>query len=178
MQDRATKLLELLDTHSRTLHSLLLRLTLRHDIAEDLMQELFIKLSDSQAFDKAANHLAYACRTAINLAFDWRRKNRPALCPPTQSDYLGSHENSPLSKLIQSEQIQQILNAMEKLKTTSRQICVLHYIQQESYQDIARQLGKTPHQTRALCAKALTKLRKLLDHDQMRLSDKETRHDQ
>ena len=44
MRDRQTELLELLDKSGANLYALLTRLTLREDVAEELMQELFTQL--------------------------------------------------------------------------------------------------------------------------------------
>ena len=67
------ELLELLDRSGAELYALVTRLTLREDIAEELMQDLFIKLKNSRGAARVANLDAYARRAAINLAFDWRR---------------------------------------------------------------------------------------------------------
>ncbi|MHC4757147.1 MAG: RNA polymerase sigma factor [Planctomycetota bacterium] len=67
------KILELLDESGPSLYALLTKLTLNQDAAEELMQELFIKLNNSKVFQKANNSDAYAHRAAINLALDWRR---------------------------------------------------------------------------------------------------------
>ena len=47
MSSRQKELLELLDKSGADLYALLTRLTLREDVAEELMQELFIKLKGS-----------------------------------------------------------------------------------------------------------------------------------
>ncbi|MFC1781757.1 RNA polymerase sigma factor [Planctomycetota bacterium] len=75
MRERHKELLDLLDSSGAWLYTLLTRLILREDAAEELMQELFIKLTNSRGFVKSENKGAYARRVAINLAFDWRRKN-------------------------------------------------------------------------------------------------------
>jgi len=64
-------LLAMLDRSGPHLHVLLTRLTLREDVAEELMQELFLKLSRSDGFRRAHDPVAYACRAATHLAFDW-----------------------------------------------------------------------------------------------------------
>lgn len=74
MSDRRTELLELLDRSGAGLHALLTRLTLRPDVAEELMQELFLKLSAAKDQGGIDCWHAYARRTAINLAFDWRHR--------------------------------------------------------------------------------------------------------
>ena len=76
MKDRPLNLLELLDRAGPSLHVLLTRLTLRQDVAEELMQELFIRLHNSRSFIRTAKPSAYAFRTAVNLAMDWRRRKK------------------------------------------------------------------------------------------------------
>lgn len=155
------ELLEFLDKSGAELYALLTRLTLREDVAEELMQELFIKLSRSSGLKKAANWDAYARRAAINLAFDWRRgRRRAALQQLEQVPEPASNDDSPLAKLIHSEQLAETLDAIARLKRASREALIRRYIQQESYEHIAEQMGRTSHQVRALCSRAVHHLRR------------------
>ena len=163
MENRQRQLLELLDTSGAALYALLTRLTLREDVAEELMQDLFVKLSNTRRLDKIHNWGAYAHRAAINLAFDWQRRQKRTLLSLENAGEPGSGEGSPLGNLIHAEELQETLNAIGQLRKTPRQVLVMRYIQQESYESIAEQLGKTPHQVRALCSKALGNLRRILD---------------
>jgi len=173
LQERHKELLELLDKSGASLYTLLTRLTLRKDIAEELMQELFIKLSNSRGFKKCISRDAYARRAAINLAFDWRRKFRQKLEFPAEVCEPVSYENSPLSKLIRNEELEEILDAIGRLNSSWRQALVMRYIQQQSYDDIAEQMEKTPHHVRALCSKALNRLRDILGTNQQKATEKE-----
>ena len=65
LTERQRKVAELLETSGARLHGLLARLTLREDIAGDLMQELFIRLLQSKEFERAADPFAYAYRAAM-----------------------------------------------------------------------------------------------------------------
>jgi len=163
LRSRHEELLELLDKSGAELFALLTRLTLREDIAEELMQELFIKLSHSRGLDKAANPKAYARRAAINLAFDWRRGHKRAALRPGQVHRKASNDESPLAKMIHSEELRQTLDALGQLKQASREVLVMRYIQQESYDDIAEQTGKTSHQVRAICSRAVHQLRRIVE---------------
>jgi RNA polymerase sigma-70 factor (ECF subfamily) len=173
LQKQHEELLELLDKSGASLFTLLTRLTLREETAEELMQELFIKLSNSKGFEKSIKRGAYVRKAAINLAFDWRRKYlqkrnfSPIVCEPV------SKESSPLSKLIRTEELEVLLDAIGRLKKSWRQAIVMRYIQQRSYDDIAEQMEKTPHHVRAICSKALNRLRDLLGANQQILTDKE-----
>ncbi|MFQ6036815.1 MAG: RNA polymerase sigma factor, partial [Sedimentisphaerales bacterium] len=140
MRERQEELLELLDKSGASLYALLTRLTLREDVAEELMQELFIKLGNTKP-NRIANWAAYAHRAAINLAFDWRRRQKQAALSLDQIHEPASNYNSPLSKLINAEELQAILNAIAQLNKTSRQVLVMRYIQQQPYDDIAEQMG-------------------------------------
>jgi RNA polymerase sigma factor (sigma-70 family) len=161
--DRQTELLKLLDESGPSLFALLTRLTLRQDTAEELMQELFLRLSDGTGLEGIDCPAAYARRTAINLAFDWRRRSRRRETVPLEAiaEPL-CHSPGPLADLVAAEEIEEILAAVARLNGLSREAFVLRYIQQESHEAIAAQLGKTPHQIRALCFRAMQQVRDLV----------------
>lgn len=156
------ELLELLDKSGAELFALLTRLTLRQDVAEELMQELFIKLSHSRGPDKTTNWDAYARKAAINLAFDWRRSRKRAELRQEQVREPTTDGESPLGKLVHAEELHEILNAIERLNKVSRQVLVMRYIEQKSYENIAGELGKSSHHVRTLCSRAMNRLRDIL----------------
>ena len=174
MKNRHEKLLQLLEKSGASFFAILTRLTLREDVAEELMQELFIKLSNSGELDEVENLGAYARRAAINLAFDWRRSQKRNALGLARLDEPASNEHSPLSKMVQNEKLQQVLETIGQLNKTSREVLVMRYIQEQSTDDIAEQLRKTPHQVRALCSKALSHLRDKLGSNHSQSSGKET----
>jgi len=176
LREKHKELLELLDKSGASLYTLLTRLTLREDTAEELMQELFIKLSNSRNFAKSNCPDAYARRAAINLAFDWRRKFKQQVQAQDFAYEVVSNDGSPLSKIIRTEELEEMLNAIEKLNENRRQVIVMRYIQQHSYDDISGQMGKTPHQVRALCSKALNRLREIMGTNNQKTSSKEKRN--
>ena len=163
MSDSSEKLLSILKTHGSRLHALLTRLTLREEVAEDLMQELFLKLIRSSGFLKANDPSAYAFRSAINIAFDWRRNQTKSIRAEPFAAEPSASFISPLSKLIQSEEINQVLHTLGQLSERSRDIVVMRYIQGDSYEQIAEAFDKTPQQIRGLCNKAITRLRTILN---------------
>lgn len=166
MQSQSYELLEFLDRVGVYLYTLLARLTLCQDIAEDLMQELFIKLDSSGSFKKtkkAEDKKAFARRVAINLAFDWRQKQKreSRLLDNVPKPCINYY--SPLDKLIQVERLEKVLNGIGQLKGVSREAFVMRHIQQESYEHIAEQLDKSEHYTRTICHRALCNLRQILE---------------
>jgi RNA polymerase sigma factor (sigma-70 family) len=163
LSDWHEQLLELLDRSGARLLALLTRLTLREDVAEELMQELFVKLSTAPSRTRVECWEAYARRTAIHLAFDWRRRNRIRQTRPLEDVREPvAPAPGPLGNAIQREAFEQILAAVEQLNGASREAFVMRHIQQEPYEVIAEQLGRTPHQVRALCFRAMNRLRDTL----------------
>ena len=131
-------------------------------MADDLLQDLFCRLANSEGFHGAKNPLGYAYQAATNLAFDWRRarKRNPETC--ADGVEAGTSTPSPLSDLIRREELEQTLNAIGELPTTYRDIIILRYLEQQTYEIIATHLGKTAHQIRAIAHKAIEQLRSLL----------------
>ena len=170
------ELLEFLDKSGAELYALLTRLTLRQDVAEELMQDLFIKLRNSRGTAKITNLDAYARRAAINLAFDWRRTRRRKVLRLGQIAEPIADGASPLGTLINSEQMQETLSAIGRLKKASREALVMRYIQQESYDDIAQQMGKTSHQVRAICSRSIGRLRDILGSNHRQSASKEIKN--
>jgi RNA polymerase sigma factor (sigma-70 family) len=152
----------LFDTSGARLHRLLARLTLSEDVVGDLLQELFIRLWNSKAFDKAEDTSSYAYRAAINLAFEWRRKQKKS-SRLTETDCLRKErDSSALGKMIQNEELEQVLDATLQLTDLARDVVVMYYIEQESYEEIGQRLGKKPQYLRALNAKAIARLREIM----------------
>jgi RNA polymerase sigma-70 factor (ECF subfamily) len=177
VSDRQTELLELLDTSGAKLYALLARLTLREDAAEELLQDLFLKLHGAKDQGGIDCWYAYARRTAMNLAFDWRRRQKVRrACSLDELAERASETPAPLGRLIASEELEQVLAAIDRLGGASREVFVMRYIEQDSYEEIAEQLGKTVHQARALCFRAMSALRDVLGCDPSPAGGKEVQH--
>ena len=162
MIERQRKILQLLDTAGPRLHRLLARLSRREDVVGDLLQELFLRLWNSKAFDKSKDPFAYAYRAAINLAFEWRRQQK-IRCQSLEGNCPAAQDNSSaLGKMIQDEELEQILDATSKLADLARDVVVMRYIEQHSYEEIGQNLGKKPQYMRSVCAKAMAQLREML----------------
>ncbi len=111
MNESAKRLLELLETVGPRVHILLTKITGRVDAADDLLQELFVKLLRSDGFAKAPNQEAYLIRSAIHLAFDWRKLNRRSAPYEESSQDRDPRAIAPIDALIQSESVRAVLLA-------------------------------------------------------------------
>ena len=161
MPDSSDILVELLEQEGGRLLSLLKRLTLREDIAADLLQDLAVRLLESRTFVQARSKAAFARRSAINLAFNWRRSRKRQMAP-LEAEVPGPAA-SPQKQAADAEQFQAILEAGETLSDLHREVFILHYVEQEPYEAIADQLGKTPQQVRGLAHRAVEEIRSRLN---------------
>lgn len=166
MKNRWPVLLELLETAGPRLHTFLTRLTLSEHAAEDLLQDLFIRLGKSDGFFAASDRNAFAFRVAINLAFDWRRTRQRRGATLALDPESPARESSPLASIIQREDLEQVLEAAGELTEQSRDVFVLHYIHGDSYESVAAVLGKTPQQARGLAHRAVVGIRERLEKTQ------------
>lgn len=159
MNDVVRRLLDVLEEHGKRIHILLTRLTQCENTAEDLMQELFIRMSRSESFGSAEDSTAYVIRSAVNLAFEWRRKEKRSMQSIEFDDPLASQDRSPMDALEVKEQTAQVMDALDRISDVGREVIVLHRLEGQSYESIAAQMNKTPHQVRAICSKAIGQIR-------------------
>jgi RNA polymerase sigma factor (sigma-70 family) len=158
LADQSEIVMDLLNSEGSRLLGLLKRLTLREDIAQDLLQELVIRLLESKKFFGATSKIAFARRCAMNLAFNWRRRARPKL-PGLSLEGQADPKPSPHQQVADADEFQEILRASETLSELQRDIFILHFVEQESYESIASQYGKTAQQVRGLAHKAIEDIR-------------------
>ena len=159
MKKDFAKILKVLDEDGSQIYGMLYHLVLNEKVAEELFQDLFLKLSEYKHIDNIIDLNAYAKKIAINLAFDWRKKNKAAVALDSIREPIT--EGSPLGEMISEEDLQVILEAIGKVKGLSREVFVLHYLEDKTYAEIGEELDKDVHQVRALCHKALKVVRKL-----------------
>lgn len=159
------QLVDLLDSCGSRLHALLAKLTANRDAAEELLQDLFVRILRTPGFAEAPNPEAYLFRAAINLAFDWRKRTRRAPVFALLEDDAATDSVGPLDRMVQHESVERVLAAVEQLSEQDRELISLRFLQGESPEWIAERWDSTPHQIRSRCSKAVARLRKLVQQD-------------
>jgi RNA polymerase sigma-70 factor (ECF subfamily) len=163
LKDNQKRILELLDQHGESLHRLLSRLTRCEHSTSDLMQELFIRLCCARGFAKALNPYAYAWKTAANLAFEWRRKQKITFESLEAAVVSDESNRQTLEQMIEEEQLNRVLCVTSGFNELARNVIVMRFMEQKSYQQIAERLGKNPNHIRSLCSKTLERLRRIMN---------------
>jgi RNA polymerase sigma-70 factor (ECF subfamily) len=144
---------EIVRRYSRRIYNLAYRFTSSHAAAEDLTQEVFIRVYRSlDQYDERLGDLSnWLMRLARNLIIDDYRKRQRT--PTDSSDDLADHEyhlrasgDSPQRLLERQERRLQVLAAISKLSPDLRECVILRDIEELSYQEIA-DLLKIPEGT-------------------------------
>ncbi len=105
------------------------------------------------------------------LALEWRRREgRRRDAPPLDGD-VATPPADPLAGLVEREELEQVLVAIAELPDGARLAVTLRHLERHETDQVARLMGNTPHQVRALCAKGLALLRERLSEPAREVSD-------
>jgi RNA polymerase sigma-70 factor (ECF subfamily) len=133
--------------HWRKVFNLAYKFVGRHDEAEDLTQDIFLKIFKAlKTFDRRANFQTWLISISRNLCIDHYRsvrKERETMARDVDASMLVpvSRERGPYGELEQVDLKHLIRLALAELPPTLRQAVVLRDLQEFTYQEIADQLG-------------------------------------
>jgi RNA polymerase sigma-70 factor (ECF subfamily) len=119
----------------------------RHDEAEDLTQDIFLKIFKAlKTFDRRANFQTWIISISRNLCIDHYRsvrKERQTIARDVDSNDLqpATTDRGPYAQAEHQDLRAQLRQALELLPITLRTAVVLRDLQELSYQEIADRLG-------------------------------------
>lgn len=133
----------LVDRHKDRVYHTLFRVVGHEQDAQDLAQELFIKVYRS--LDSYRGDAAFATwlhRMALNLAFDYlrARRRRPLQVPLPPAPQRAPPEADPATTAVDREHSQELQTAVDSLPPHYRQVILLRHGQHLSYREIADRL--------------------------------------
>lgn len=141
---------QLVREHQQMVFRTLVRLTGSADRAEDLAQEVFLRLYRAlPSFRGEALVSTYLYRIAVNVAQDeWKRRRRedqPLVSISHDPDFpmedrLADPDPTALDQLTQREFARAVDEELQRLSTIERTILVLYHQEERSYQQIAEAL--------------------------------------
>jgi RNA polymerase sigma-70 factor (ECF subfamily) len=112
--------------------------------AEDIVQEAFLRAL--RFFDgfRGGDSRAWLLKIVRNTSYSWLRKNRPAQLTDEFDETIHSDENADENaemKLLSRAESERVINALEALPLTFREILVLREIEGLSYKEISEVTG-------------------------------------
>jgi len=132
--------------HWRRVFNVAYKFVGKHDEAEDLTQDIFLKIFKSlDTFDRRANFQTWLISVSRNLCIDHYRsvrKERQTIDRDVDANELSpaAAEPGPIAALEQRDRVTLLRGALAALPESLRTAVVMRDIQELSYQDIATRL--------------------------------------
>lgn len=164
----------LVDIYAARLYGFMYRFTGGREDAEDLVQELFLRVVRTIPTYEHDNRFdAWLFRVAGNLARDWVRRTRrtPATASLNSGDEIGTNGRQiqptagrqstagPDHRLRTVEDLDQLQNAMARLSQSEREVILLRHYGQMTFSEIAEMMEIPLGTALAKSHRALAKLR-------------------
>ncbi|MFD3275550.1 RNA polymerase sigma factor [Aquirufa echingensis] len=144
-------------------------------IAEDLMQEAYIKAIDvikSGRYNEEGKFLPWILRISHNMAIDHFRKDKryPTIVMEDGSKVFNSFdfaEDSVEEQQMKADQVENIREMIKKLPDEQREVLVMRHYEDLSFQEIADQTGVSINTALGRMRYALINLRKMLNKQEI-----------
>jgi RNA polymerase sigma-70 factor, ECF subfamily len=163
----------LLDQHRKPLIRFLHRIVQNENVAEDLAQEVFLRVYRSRAtYEPTAKFTTWLFRIATHVAINWLRDKRNERNRETLDLENGDRthpelpDRNPTAEecLLESVKAQEIRDAIEALPENQRAAVILHKYHELAYSGIARVLNCSEGAVKSLLFRAYERLRSQLVH--------------
>src|SRR5580692_8341702 len=149
----------LMRQHERLVLATALRLTGNLEDAQDISQEVFLRLYKNLGKVQAANALpAWLYRVTVNACHDLRRR-KPASEPESSAGDLVAGGMDPQTSLTQAERRRVLEMSLRILPEKERAALVLRDLEGLSTEEVARALGSSEATVRSQISKARVKMR-------------------
>ena len=152
---------EIVKRHQRRVYGVARRIVQRHDVADDVTQEAFLKAFQAlSSFDLSRPFAPWICRIATNLAINHVRSPRAR-----EEEFDEAHAETlrvaedPASEALHAEADRELQRAMASLPGDQRAVLTLRVVEELSYKDIALTLGISIGTVMSRLSRAREKLR-------------------
>ena len=139
-----------------------------HDVAEDLLQDVFVKvlhILNSDKYNEEGKFQPWVMRIAHNMAIDHFRKAKryPTILLEDGSNLLNSlsfAEDSSEEQRIKEETLAWVRDLIEELPEAQKEVVILRHYMDMSFQEIAEQTGVSINTALGRMRYALNHIRK------------------
>jgi len=149
--------------------SLAYRYTYNAASAEDLLQEIFIRVfTHLDTLDKDEAFAGWMYRIAVNTCLSYLRSNKKVLqrtVPLSSIEYTVGEDSQNVSEKKLGKPIEE---AIQSLSTKLQSVFLLHDVQGYKHREIAQMLGCTVGTSKSQLFKARMKIRQKLEKKQLR----------
>lgn len=155
--------------YQRELYLYLYSLCKNHELAEDLLQETFLKALLSLP-DGHTNMRAWLYMVARNLYFNYSKKEKKKVPMEEAAELPDEKAENMLEHLIVEERSRLLYRALQHLDGAKREVLALQYFAGLSQKDIAAVLHLTPENVRVLACRGKRELKAYMEGNEYDIS--------
>lgn len=158
----------LVDRYQKKIYTTIFLIVKDQEIAEDLLQDVFVKVVNtinSDKYNEEGKFQPWVMRIAHNLAIDYFRKAKryPTILMEDGSNIFNSlkfSEETIEDRKVRDEGIDLVKRLIEELPETQKEVLIMRYYVEMSFQEIADQTGVSINTALGRMRYALIHLRK------------------
>ena len=159
---------ELYKENSRIVYFFLFSRCKEEALAEDLMQETFVKAMECiDSFDGSCKVSTWLCQIAKHLLYQhWAKRRHEDIAQP---DDLLAAENNTESQAICRIELEDVWEKLQRLPEATRRVMTLRVLSDLSFREIGSIMGKSENWARVTFFRGKQTLLKEVDADEMGL---------
>lgn len=160
-RDRAA-FAEVYQATSAKLYGIILRILRRRDIADEVLQEVYVKIWERAADfrPERASPMAWMAAIARNRALDEVRRKLPVSIEdhPEVQDFATDDETG-LAAVLRGEDSKRLADCLDRLEPNRRQMVVLAYCEGSSREELAAKYGQPVNTIKTWLRRSLAQLK-------------------
>ena len=167
----------LLNRHKQRIYTQIYLFVKDHDLAEDIFQEVFIKIIDTLRkgkYNHEGKFLQWAMRISYNLCVDhFRRSKRRTKVSPSETfdifDVLEVKDDNMETHMIKSQTYARVRQLVDMLPEEQREVVILRHYADMSFKEIAALTRVSINTALGRMRYALINIRKLIEENHVQL---------
>jgi len=153
---------------SAKLYGVILRILRRHDIADEILQEVYVQIWERAAYYDAAKGAPITWMVAIarNRALDEVRRKKPlSIEDAPEVMRMADQEEHPLDRVAKRQELARLTQCLDALDSNRRDLVLLAYREGMSREALGQRFARPPATIKSWLRRSLLQLRDCLDHD-------------
>lgn len=167
----------LLNRHKNKIYTSIYLFVKDHDLAEDIFQEVFIKIIDTLRrgkYNHEGKFLQWAMRISYNLCVDYfRRSKRRTKVSPSETfdifDVLEVKDDNRETSIIKEQTYTEIRKLVDQLPAEQREVVILRHYADMSFKEIAALTRVSINTALGRMRYALINIRKMMEERNVKL---------
>jgi len=167
----------LLNRHKNKIYTQIYLFVKDHDLAEDIFQEVFIKIIDTLRkgkYNHEGKFLQWAMRISYNLCVDhFRRSKRRTKVSPSETfdifDVLEVKDDNMETTMIKSQTYTKVRELVDMLPAEQREVVILRHYADMSFKEIAALTRVSINTALGRMRYALINIRKMIEENHIQL---------